>query len=76
MSEPPISTARPRGKVLRDRRDARVDLVGAGRAFAIRNVVAGAQALTIGRAIGASAGQRRIDRAVYMVVTRNEARQE
>src|SRR5215469_16299139 len=47
MSEPPISTARPRGSELGDRRDARVDLVGAGRAFAIRDVAAGAQALTL-----------------------------
>ena len=53
-----------------------MDLVGAGRAFAIRDVVTGAQALTIWRAIGASRGQRRIDRVVYMAVTGTKRRQE
>ena len=43
--------AKRRGKVLRDRRDARMDLVGVGRAFAIRDVAAGTQTLRIGRAV-------------------------
>jgi len=41
--EPPTSTAGPHGRMLRDRRDSRVDIVGTGRAFDIHYVSAGAQ---------------------------------
>ena len=67
MSEPPISTARRRGVPGRDRRDARVDAVGAGRAFAIRGVAAGAQTLTIWPAIEGWPRSSRASRsAVYL----------
>ena len=48
ITEPPISTARPRERARRDRRNARMDVVGATRAFDIRDVAAGAQTLTYG----------------------------
>ena len=51
MSGLPISTVRRRENAGRDRRDARMDAVGASRAFAIRDVAAGAQALTISWAV-------------------------
>jgi len=50
MARPPISTARPRERALRDRRNARMDVVGARWAFGIRDVAAGAQTLTKWRA--------------------------
>jgi hypothetical protein len=40
----------------RDRRDARMDAVGSGRAFGIRDVAAGAQTLTIWPPFGGLAG--------------------
>src|SRR5690349_17779043 len=45
IAEPPISTARPRVRALRDRRNARMDVVAACRALGIRDVAAGAQTL-------------------------------
>ena len=53
-----------------------MDAVGAGRASGIRDVATSAQALTIRRAIGASRGQRWIDRVVYMVVAGTKWGQE
>src|SRR5262249_27308055 len=51
MSKPPISTARRCGKARRDRRNTRMDPMGAGRAFAVRDVATGAQVMTILQAI-------------------------
>ena len=44
ITEPLISTVKPREKALRDRRDPRMDVVGAGRAFGIRDVATGSNA--------------------------------
>jgi hypothetical protein len=48
IAEPPTSTAGPRQRARRDRRDARMDAVGIGRALDIRDVFAGAQTLAVG----------------------------
>jgi hypothetical protein len=49
IAEPPTSTAGPRQRARRDRRDARMDAVGVGRALDIRDVFAGAQTLASAR---------------------------
>jgi hypothetical protein len=46
IAERPTSTAGPHRGALRDRRDARMDAVGTGRALDIRDVFAGAETLT------------------------------
>jgi hypothetical protein len=46
MSEPPISTAKPRENTLRDRRDAGMDVVAAGGAFGFADLARGAQIVT------------------------------